>query len=424
MISRRVKVQLLVFLLVTAIGTTFVGGKYAQLDRLFVDRTYPVSVSLPDSGGSFAGAEVTYRGVSIGRVGSLELTETGVEAVLDIEKSAPEVPADVTAVVANKSAVGEQYVDLQPQSSGAPYLEGGSSIPRDRTAIPLDTQTLLVDVNNLVNSVDKSNLKTVVNELGTAFNGTGRDLGRIIDTSNSFIETADDNFDITAELIGNSTGVLQTQIDAEGDIKDFSRDLRLLSDTLVSSDGDLRTILDDGPRTASQLRQVVAENADDLGALINDVRTTNRIVVTRLDGIRGLLILYPYVLQGGWSVVAPDGAGNFDAHFGLAITTDPKICTDRDGYRPMRPPADTSPETFDQKVECTLPADTSVPRAPKNADLPAPDLNRSDVVGVYDDQARTVAPVEAVQSPMTTPDTRTFGEDAWKWLLLGPATAK
>ncbi|MFY0407364.1 MCE family protein [Solicola sp. PLA-1-18] len=424
MISRRVKLQLLVFLVITAIGTTFVGGRYAQLDRLFVDRTYPVSVNLPDSGGSFAGAEVTYRGVGIGRVGSLQLTEDGVRATLDIEKSAPKVPADVTAVVANKSAVGEQFVDLQPRSTGAPFLKSGSSIPRNRTAIPLDTSTLLVDVNNLVNSVDKENLKTVVDELGTAFNGTGRDLGRIIDTSNSFIETADDNFDITAELIRNSNGVLQTQIDSEGDIRSFSRDLERLSDTLVSSDDDLRTILDDGPRTARQLRQVVAENADDLGVLINDVRTTNRIVVTRLDGVRGLLILYPYVLQGGWSVVAPDGEGNYDAHFGLALTTDPKICTDRDGYKSMRPPADTSPEKFDQKVECTLPPDESVPRAPKNADLPAPDLNRSDVVGVYDDEKRTVAPVGAVQSTMTTPDTRTFGEDAWKWLLLGPATAR
>ena len=33
--------------------------------------------------------------------------------------------------------------------------------------------------------------------MGLAFDGTGDDLGQIIDTSNSFIETANANFDTT-----------------------------------------------------------------------------------------------------------------------------------------------------------------------------------------------------------------------------------
>ena len=47
-------------------------------------------------------------------------------------------------------------------------------------------------------------LRTVVTEMGLAFDGTGEDLGQIIDTSNSFIETANANFDTTTKLIKDS----------------------------------------------------------------------------------------------------------------------------------------------------------------------------------------------------------------------------
>ncbi|CAM5522554.1 hypothetical protein SPURM210S_00671 [Streptomyces purpurascens] len=77
----------------------------------------------------FPGAEVTYRGVPVGKVGALRLAgPDGVSVTLDIEDGAPRIPADTLAVVANRSAVGEQYVDLQPRTSHGPYLLNGGTI--------------------------------------------------------------------------------------------------------------------------------------------------------------------------------------------------------------------------------------------------------------------------------------------------------
>ena len=42
MITRRTKVQLLVFAIITLLGVTYVGARYAQLDRLIVDQSYTV----------------------------------------------------------------------------------------------------------------------------------------------------------------------------------------------------------------------------------------------------------------------------------------------------------------------------------------------------------------------------------------------
>ena len=51
MITRRTKVQLLVFALITLLGVSFVGARYARLDRLVVDQSYTVVAHFADSGG-------------------------------------------------------------------------------------------------------------------------------------------------------------------------------------------------------------------------------------------------------------------------------------------------------------------------------------------------------------------------------------
>ncbi len=67
MITQRTMVQLLVFVLITMVGVAYVGARYARLDRLIFDDSYRVVAHFEESGGIFEGAEVTYRGVPIGK---------------------------------------------------------------------------------------------------------------------------------------------------------------------------------------------------------------------------------------------------------------------------------------------------------------------------------------------------------------------
>ena len=80
--------------------------------------------------------------MQVGRVGKLELTDGGVDVLLDIDNGYDDIPADALAVVGNRSAVGEQYVELQPQTDSAPYLQDGSQIAQDDTRTPIATQKL------------------------------------------------------------------------------------------------------------------------------------------------------------------------------------------------------------------------------------------------------------------------------------------
>ena len=425
MISRTTKLQLVVFAFITLIGCSYVGAKYAKLDEYFVDDSYDVVADFGSSGGIFEGAEVTYRGVGVGRVETMELSEGGVRVGMRINNESNPIPSDVEAVVANRSAVGEQYVDLQPTRTGGPYLQEGDTIPRSDTRTPLPTTTLLTNLNSMVNSVDRDNLRTVVDEMGAAFGGTGKDLGQIIDTSNSFIETADNYFDLTAQLIRDGRVVLQTQVDSESAIQTFSTNLALLSDTLVRSDEDIRHVIDSGGTAANVMRDFIVDNRANLSQLLSNLVTSGEVTVARLHGIEQVLVLYPYVVEGGYTVIAKDPvSGLYDAHFGLVLTQDPHVC--KEGYETteQRPPQELEEVPFNTAAHCAEPASQSSARGAQNA--PAP-LNRAPVVATYDPGAGRLAPAE--EDPMANVASsgsaaRALGQDSWKWLLLGPLAGR
>jgi phospholipid/cholesterol/gamma-HCH transport system substrate-binding protein len=427
-ITRRTKVQLAIFALITMLGVSFVGAKYAQLNRLFYSTSYTVVAHFRDSGGMYAGGLVSYRGVRIGEVQKLVLTHDGVDAYLDIDHGwNGKIPSDSLAVVGNRSAVGEQYVDLQPQTDNGPYLRDGSQIPTNDTRTPLPTQKLLADISNTVESVNQKSLRTTVHELGTAFGGTGQDLQRIIDTGTAFIHDANRNFDVTTALIRNGNTVLHGQIASSDAIRSFARDLSLFSGTLAGHDRDLRRVIDNGSVTATQLRTFLDDNKIDLASLINNLVTTGDIVVQHLPGLRQVLVLYPYVVEGGFTVVSKSPeTGLYDAHFGMVMTNDPPVC--HGGYQSTdtRPPQDGSNRPMNVNAGCTEPGSKSNPRGAQHAPSNRPGAAYRVPVASYDPTTQRLTWGSRVPSRLADPGSpapASLGEETWKWLLLQPLTS-
>ncbi|MFT4262425.1 MAG: MlaD family protein [Nocardioides sp.] len=391
MITRRVKVQLLVFVLITLIGVTYAGARYARLDRLVRDPGYTVVGHFLSSGGIYEGAEVDWRGVKVGEVSKMVLTDDGVDVYLDIDKEYDAIPSDAIAAVANRSAVGEQYVDLQPQSSAQPYLRDGSEIAQAHTRTPLPTEKLLGDTAETVDSVNRDSLATTIHELGTAFAGTGLDLQKIIDTSTSFIETANQNFDLTSALLRDGNTVLDGQVATSSAITSFAKNLSLFSGVLAGNDKNLRRLIANGAAGAAQLKTFLDENNVDLTELLSESVTIGDIVYQRLPGLKQVLVLYPYVVEGGYTVVDDDVGGVWNAHFGLVLTQD-KLCEKGyEGTKKQAPQVGTN-KPLNTDAKCTESPSTSDPRGAQNLDRAAPmtgSVDTSTVIGSYDDATHT-----------------------------------
>ncbi|MET9426457.1 MULTISPECIES: MlaD family protein [unclassified Streptomyces] len=426
MITRTVKAQLLAFATVTAVGVSYVGAQYTGLVDAILDRGYRVHADFADSGGVFEGAEVTYRGVPVGRVGELRLTRgDGVTVELDIEDGA-RIPADTVAVVANRSAVGEQYVDLQPRGAGGPYLRDGSTIPRRDTRVPLPATELVLSLDRLVNSVGKEDLRVTVDELGKAFAGTGPELSRLVDSGNKLVESASDSLPQTIALIEDSRTVLKTQADQGSAIKAFSKDLAALTAELKSSDGDLRRLIGAGAPAAQELDSLLTSTRPHVPVLLGNLISGGQVTVARLPGVEQALVTFPVVVAGSYTVIPGDGT----THFGLVVgADDPPAC--RQGYGTQRrDPADTSERPANTRAHCSAPrgSKTSV-RGAQNAPGPS-GRGRTDSGGA--DPAAYVTPYDPATGTVAGPGGRlveigstggeqsVFGKDSWQWLLVGP----
>lgn len=323
MITRRVRLQLLGLALIAVIGVGYTGLRYADLGSLFGATTYPVTMKLADSGGIFTGADVTYRGVSVGRVGPLTLTADGVDVQLDINRSAPAIPADTSAAVRNLSAIGEQYVDLSPARNGGKVLDGGSVIPVSRTTVPVSVEDLVVSLDDFVKTVPLDSLRTVVDQLGTAFANTAQPLQKLLDTSNEFTKAAQAALPQTTALLRDGRTVLTTQNETSGQFKDFSRSLALLAGQLKTSDPDLRAVIDNAPETGRQISALLDESGSGLGDVIANLLVVTTIAQPRQSNLSQILTAYPGIAANGFTVVPGDGT----AHLGLALNLfDPFPC--------------------------------------------------------------------------------------------------
>jgi phospholipid/cholesterol/gamma-HCH transport system substrate-binding protein len=314
MISKLARLQVLVFLAAGLVGAAFVGVDYLGIGDRLLDRDYVVHADLADAGGLYAGAPVTYRGAAIGQVAALTLHGAVARADLRLPRAVA-VPANLHAVVAERSAVGEQYLDLRPDADGGPYLKDGDVIAASRTGTPLPVETLLSNLDGLVHSVDPDQLAVVIDELGIAFEGDETSLRSILDSMSALLADANQYLPQTLDLIQQSQTVLSTQDESAQAIRRWADGLARLSAAVRGADPDLRRLLTAGPPAATQLIGLLRDLDPTIGTLLGNLITVNGIATRRLPGIQQILVEYPIDVSGGFTVLPGDGT----AHFGLVV---------------------------------------------------------------------------------------------------------
>jgi virulence factor Mce-like protein len=358
MLTRFVRIQLAIFTIVGTIGVIAMVLFYIQAPTLLGIGRMTVTLELPATGGLYRFSNVTYRGVQMGKVTSVGLTPTGAKATLSLSTS-PKVPADLTAKVLSVSAVGEQYVDLQPRTDSAPYLHDGSVISARDTTIPQPVGPMLDQVNALVQSIPKTKLGQLLDETFQGFNGSGYDLGSLIDSSETISRDANGVVDRTRALTEDTGPLLDTQASTTDSIRTWARSFAGISDVLVKDDSHFRTILQNGPEAANEASRLLEQIKPTLPVLLANLTTIGQIGITYHPSIEQLLVLLPTsvaIEQAAQGENHPDGKAMGD--FALTID-DPPICTV--GFMPpstWRSPDDLTDIDTPDGLYCKLPQDS------------------------------------------------------------------
>ncbi|MGE0214168.1 MCE family protein [Mycolicibacterium sp.] len=363
-LSRRVRLQLAFFTAMSVIAGSVLGFGFLRLPAtLFgVDR-YQVIVELPRAAGLYAHANVTYRGTEVGKVTDVGLSEHGVRAVLSLRSGVP-IPADLQAQVHSRSAVGEQFVELVPDTDYGPYLRDGEVIPQDRVQVPPDVNALLTATNQGLQAIPHGDLQTAIDEAYIAVGGLGPELARIVKGSTRLAIDARADLDALTAVIDRSRPILDTQTDTADAIHSWAADIDSMASSVRQHDPQLRGVLQKIPATAGEFRQLFDRLAPSLPVLLTNLVSLADVAVVYQPNIEQILVLAPQAV----AVVQGAGVANRDTRqdyrgtflsFNLNVNWPPPCTT---GYLPpqqLRPPSAVDyPERPAGDLYCRVPQDS------------------------------------------------------------------
>ncbi len=350
----------LAVLLVLFLGVYHVG---INILRLPIGQSpFTVQVELTEAGGIYPRSEVNYRGKLVGRVTDVQLRPGGVVVDLRLDEGT-KVPSDTDAVVSNLSAAGEQFVDLRPRRSDGPILRAGDVIPVERTAIPLSTAAVVRDVTKLLDQVNTDDLAVVIDELARALDGSGGELGRLIDSSTALVDSLQGSLPETLRLLGNARTNLDTANALSGDFDTFTTQLRKLTRELRKTDVPVRGLLDTGPGAITDIDSFITAITSPVGTLLANLVAPGDLITARLPALEALVIAFPEA-AGALKKTVKNGKLGIDLH----LTNNPTC-----NYGgPRRTPVDATRVEPNLKRTCTSQLPGVQVRGSANAPKPAP----------------------------------------------------
>lgn len=361
MLTRFVRIQLVLFTVASIVGVAAMVLVYMQLPTLLGIGRMTVKLELPRTGGLYQFSNVTYRGVQIGRVTDVRATRAGAEATLSLATS-PKIPADLQASVLSVSAVGEQYVDLLPRTDSAPYLRDGSVIPVSDTTVPQKVGPMLDQVHALLASIPKERLSKLLDETFKGLNGSGDDLGTLLNSLSTVAGDFDKVSDRARALIDDSRPLLEAQAASADALRVWTRSLAGVTGQLNTNDPQVRTLLNTGPGALDEAARLLNQVKPTLPVLLANLTTVGQIAVTYRPSVEQLLVLLPPYIASVQAVGLPrnNPTGFTQGDFTLTIG-DPPACTV--GFLPpssWRSPADLSDVDTPDGLYCKLPQDSPI----------------------------------------------------------------
>lgn len=277
---RSTRLAEIVLIVIALIGVLYLGDQV--IGSSVFSSKHNVTVRLPVGGGIYPGADVTYRGNSIGRVDKVRLADGGVEVELHIRGDV-DVPADTEAAVSNLSAIGEQRIDFRPRVDHGPYLRDGAVIEAADTSTPRRFDDIVTHIGDVADRIDPDDLTTITTELGEGLD-TDIDLvtlGRNANKVLTMIENLQPQFD---HLMAQSQTPLRGIVDTGDDLRAFAKNMDLVTARIEKSDSDIRSTLDSTSSLMPRLATAIQELTDPLTSSVDSWNAFAKLGDDRLEG--------------------------------------------------------------------------------------------------------------------------------------------
>lgn len=262
------------------------------------------SAEFTDAGGLRVGDPVQVAGVIVGRVDAIDVEADHVVVAFELD-SEIELGEETRSAIEVGSLLGQKYLDVTPTGEGE--LDGGTTIPLDRTTPAYDVVEAFEDLTDITAKVDTEQLATSLDTLADTFRHSGpqvRSSLRGLSRFSKVIASRDRQLEELLDHADTTAGVLDER---RGDVVKLIKASNLLMGELQRRKAAVHALLVDSTALAEELRGVVEDNQETLTPALR-----------RLERVTGMLAHHQRDLR---AVVR--NSHNYVATFNNVIGTGP-----------------------------------------------------------------------------------------------------
>lgn len=330
--KHRTLINVMTFLLLSAALVYFGADKL-----VFQQKPGPtLSAEFTDASGVLPRNDVTRRGVVVGTVDDVGLTEKGVKVDMVLNPGT-EVPEGSKALIVRRSPIGELTIELDPGEG--PPMANGATIPVADTVPPPDVSTTIEAMADVLHAVPSEDLTTVVNELALAVEGRAEDLARFSEASAVLPERLLEIREELVSLIENGPKVTGVFADNADVLADDITQTAGLADILKERRFDLVELYENGGDFSRIAGDFLSDEKANLSCLIRDAGTLNTALIEHLDDIAATLDDNHFFFGAVEQLVQKDNVGGTWFRVQVLPHTEPQARS----YKPQRGVSDVFP---------------------------------------------------------------------------------
>jgi len=371
MLTRLIKTQLVLLVVLAVAAVLVLGWYFLRIPSLVGVGRYTLYAELPQSGGLYRTANVTYRGITIGKVTNVEPTQRGARATMSIDNGY-QIPTDASANVHSVSAVGEQYLDLVSTRTGGPYLQNNQTITK--STVPSQIGPALDAANRGLAVLPKDKVASLLHEASQALGGLGPSLRRLVDATQGISHDFRGRIDDIDDIIARSAPIIDSQVNSGDDIGHWAANLNTLAAQTAQQDQAIRRLLAGAVPTADQVNATFGDVQESLPQALANLEVVIDMLKRYHNGVEQALVFLPQSAAIAQSVTS-EFPGQAALGLGaLSLNQPPPCLTGFLSASEWRPPADTSTASLPSGTYCKIPMDAqNVVRGARNypcADVP------------------------------------------------------
>jgi len=209
---------------------------------------YRITVPFKEATQLAAESDVRISGVSVGKVKSITLADSGLaDATIEMDSPYAPVPANTRAILRQKTLLGETYVELTPGNASGPTLPEGGTLPEAQVsqAVQLD------EIFRTFNARTRQAFKVWMQGTAAALNHRGPDLsaaiaelGPFAEQTNRVLRVLDTQQHAVRQLISSGGDVFHALSERKGQLRGLIENSNAVFQTTARRNADLEQLFE------------------------------------------------------------------------------------------------------------------------------------------------------------------------------------